>query len=91
MLGLNRGNGCGNYKYHRACYRLLERGGYNLKVSCDFLEMTNCFRELVYICELERVVKLRECGCYYSYFSLTDVEKRSIYWLNKSYTIDKFL
>lgn len=57
VLGLDRSERCGNCRCYYACYRLLEGGIHDLGVSCDFFEMWNCFRELVYVCELGRVVK----------------------------------
>lgn len=68
MLGLDIGDGRNNCRYHRARYKLLERRVYDLRVSCNFLEMGNCFKKLVYVCGPERVVKTRGNRCYYSCF-----------------------
>ena len=91
MLGLDIGDGCGDCGCHRARYRLLKAGVHDLRVSYDFLETGNCFRKLVYICELERVVKTRGSGCSCSCFSLGDAKERGIYWLGSSYAINEFL
>lgn len=91
VLGLDSGNGYGNCRCHHTCYRLLKRGVHDSKVSYDLLKMGNCFRELVCVCELRGVIKLRENGCYYSCFSLRDVERRGILWLSSSDAIDKVL
>ena len=91
VLGLDIGDGCGDCRCHRAHYRLLEGGVHDLRVSCDLLETSNCFREFVCVCELGRVVKTRGSGCCCSCFSLRDAKKRGIYWLGSSYAIDKLL
>lgn len=62
-----------------------------MRVSYDFLEAGNCFRELVYVCKPKGVVKTRESGCYYFCFSFEDAKKRGIYWFGSSYAIDEFL
>lgn len=51
VLGLDSSNNCGNRRSHCAYYGLLEGEVYDLRVSCDFVKMGNCSRELVYICE----------------------------------------
>ena len=91
MLGLDIGNGRSDRRCYCACYGLLERGVHDLRVSCDFLETGNCFKELVCVCEPRGVVKTREKGCCCSCFSLGDAKKRGIYWLGSSYAIDEFL
>lgn len=62
-----------------------------MRISDNFLKTGNCFRELVFVCELGGVVKTRGSGYCCSYFSLADAKKRGIYWLDRSYAIDKFL
>lgn len=57
VFGLNRGNRYGNRRCHYAYYRLLERGAYDLRVSCNFFKTGNCYRELVYVYELGKVVR----------------------------------
>lgn len=70
---------------------MLKRRVHDLRVSNNFLETGNCFRELVFVCELRGVVKTRGSGYCCSYFSLGDAKNRGIYWLDRSYAIDKFL
>lgn len=62
-----------------------------MKVSYDFCETSNSFREFVCICEAGRVVKTRKYRCCCSCFFLENVEKKGIYWLDSSYAIDEFL
>lgn len=91
MLHLNGGNGYGNRRHYRACYQLLEGKVHSLRISYNFLKMGNCFRKLVCVCEPKRVIKVRKSRCCYSYFSFGDVKKRGIYWLDRSYAVDKLL
>lgn len=91
VLGLDGGDGRCNCKCHRAYYRLLDEGVHGLRVSGDFLETDDRFRELVYICEPRDVVKTRGSGSRCSYPSFGDVKKRGILCLNGSYVFDELL
>lgn len=91
MLDFDSGNCCGNRRCHFVCYRLLEGGVYNWKVSSDVFEIGNCSKKLVYVCKLGAVVKTRRSVCCCSCFSLENIQKMGIYWLSSSYTIDKCL
>lgn len=91
MLGLDSSNGYDNCRSHRAYYGLLKEEVYDLRVSYNFIETGNCFRELACVCELGRVIKTRGSGWCYSCFSPGDVEKRGIYQLGSSYVINKLL
>lgn len=91
MLSLDGGDGCGNCRRYRACYRLLDRGVHDLRVDRDLLETGNCFRELVCLCELRGVVKTRGSGSRCSRFSFGDVEERGILWLDSSNAINEVL
>lgn len=91
ILSLDSSNGHCNRKCNRAYYKLLDEGVYDLKVSGDFLETGNYFKELVYICEPRDVVKIRRSGSCCSYPSFRDVKKKRIFCLNNSYTFDELL
>lgn len=91
MLGLDIGDGCSDCRYYHAHYRLLKRKVHDLKVSYDSLEIGNCFREFLSVCEPGGVIKTRKSGCCCFCFSLRNTKKRGIYCLNNSYAINKFL
>ena len=66
MFGLNSGDGGGHSRQDSVCYRLLERGVYDLGVSSNLFKTGDSYRELVCVCEPERVVRRRwssKCSC----------------------------
>lgn len=91
MLGLDSSNSYSNRRYYCVCYKLLERRVHNLRVSYDFLKMSNYSKKLFCVCELGEVIKTQKSRCYCFYFSLEDIKKKEIYWLSSSYVIKKFL
>ena len=91
VLALDSGNSYGNCRFHCTCYWLLEEKVYSLRINYDFLEMGNYFKKLICVCEPGRVVKTKKSGYCCSCFSFGNIETKRIYWLGKSYAIDKFL
>ncbi len=89
MLGLDSGDGCCNHRCQYTHYGLFEGGVHNLRISYDFVEMGNCSKKLVCICESKGVVKTRGSKCCFSSFFSGDVEKREIYRLSSSYAINE--
>lgn len=60
MFGLDSSDGYDNRRCYYVYYRLLDRRVYDLRVSGDFLKISNCFKELVYVCELGGVIKIKK-------------------------------
>lgn len=91
VLGLDRGNNCGNHRCQHTYYQLLEEGVYSLRISYNFFKTGNYFKKYIYICDLGRDVKTRGSGCCYFYFFFKDIEIKEIYSFGSSYAVDKLL